>query len=480
MSATFQNSPTDAVKPKLLIIDDDQAILPMVDRFARQHGFDVYVRSSGREALEELADLRPHVALVNLLMPGLSGIDVLKTVRLRDPDCQVILMTGRVGAETALQAVKAGALDYLSKPFDFERLRELLVGVRDELAQRERLLAVDADIASHIEFQGMIGRSAAMRDLFHAIRRLAPHGRAVLVTGETGSGKELVARALHNVGPRRAKRFLTLNCPAVDEGVLESELFGHVRGAFGGAVDAKVGLLEHAHDGTLLLDEIGELPLSIQPKLLRAIEQGEIQRIGSPETRRVDVRVILATSRDLRADVVSGRLRSDLFHRFSVVELRLPPLRDRREDIPYLTAAFIRAASQRSGRAIAAIAPAAERRLLAAHWPGNVRELRNVIDRACAMRDGATLSERDVQAALTAAGFAAAPARPLTGESPAIAGRAPADTVRDLPDLLTTAQREQIVRVLREENGNKAAAAKRLGVSRRSLYRWIERLDVKI
>jgi DNA-binding NtrC family response regulator len=249
-----------------------------------------------------------------------------------------------------------------------------------------------------------------------------------------------------------------------------------VRGAFPGAVDTKVGLVERAHEGTLLLDRVGELPAPIQSKLLRAVEQGEIQRAGTLETRHVDVRVIATTTRDLRTDVAASRFRPDLFQLLSAVHLHVPPLRERREDIPYLTAAFVQDASQRAGRPIASIAPAAARRLQDAYWPGNVRELRNVIEQACVLGDGATLSARDVEAGMGATGTSAKP-EPSASKGIVTSGVAPAGGV---PDLLTTAQRDQIARVLREEGGNKASAAKRLGVSRRSLYRWIARLDIKV
>ncbi len=466
----------DLIRPRLLVVDDDPAILPVVERIARQLGFDVRYHSSGREALDRLAEVRPDVAMVDLQMPELNGIEVLKAVRAADPECQVILMTGLPSVDTAIDAVKAGALDYISKPFDFERLRELLIGVRDGITQRQTLLQADADVATRFEFQHMVGRSPVMQDLFSVIRRMAPHGRTILITGETGTGKELVARALHASGARRTKRFHTLNCSAVVETLFESELFGHVRGSFTGAVDSKVGLFEHAHQGTLFLDEIGELPLSLQPKLLRAIEHGEVQRVGSLETRSVDVRVIAATNRDLRAQVLSGAFRSDLFYRLSIVEIHLPPLRDRREDIPYLTAAFVRELAARLDRPIVGVSPAGERLLQKADWPGNIRELHNVIERAFILAEGRILSERDLQTALKVPATSASPTAPAPlPASPA----APAVRGDDSPDLLTRAERDQIERVLREVGGNKAAAAKRLGLSRRSLYRWLDRLNVR-
>ena len=468
---------TDKTPRRLMIVDDDPNIRPILERFVRPLGFDVQYFDNGREALGRMHELLPDVAMVDLQMPELSGIDVLKAIRAEHPDCQVILMTGNASVDTAVEAVKAGALDYLSKPFDFDRLTELLNGVRSELEQREGVLEAEASVADRLVFHGMIGRSAVMQELFSSIRRLAPHGRTVLITGETGTGKELVARALHEAGPRRSRRFQTINCSAVVETLFESELFGHVRGAFTGANDNKVGLFEHANQGTLFLDEAGELPLALQPKLLRAVEYGEIQRVGSLETRRADVRVIAATNRDLRKEVALGRFRSDLFYRLSILEIHLPPLRERREDIPYLTAAFVRDVGKAVGRSIASVSPAAERRLQEAGWPGNIRELRNVIERACILGDGRTLSERDVEAAMGAQVPAAPAIDAPTGEAgTATAAAAPPDASSDL---LTTAQKEQIERVLRDVGGNKAAAAKRLGVSRRSLYRWLERLDVK-
>lgn len=463
----------DGSQPRLLIVDDDPGIRMVVERFVSPLGFEVLYSSSGQEALARLPTLRPAVAMVDLQMPELGGIDVLKAVRIQEPDCQVILMTGAASVDTAIEAVKAGALDYLSKPFDFDRLREVLIGVLDEIHQREKLLQVDSDVATHVEFHGMVGRSLAMQEVFSSIRRFAPHSRTVLITGETGTGKELAAKALHEVGPRRTRRFHTINCAAVVETLFESELFGHVRGAFTGAGEHKVGLFEHAHEGTLFLDEAGELPLALQAKLLRAVEYGEIQRVGSLETRRVDVRVIAATNRDLREDVAAGRFRADLFYRLSIIELHLPALRDRREDIRYLIARFVRDISQQVERTITEVSPAAERRLQEASWPGNIRELRNVIERACILGDGRVLSERDIELAM------AAP-KPLAQPAPvpvvAAAAAPPADGT-DV-NLLTTAQREQIERVLRDVAGNKAEAAKRLGVSRRSLYRWLDRLNL--
>jgi DNA-binding NtrC family response regulator len=457
-------------EPTLVAIDDDPAILQIVARLASRFGFTAVTRTDARAALAELATLKPDLVLVDLMMPEVNGLEVLRAVREADPAAHVVLMTGHASVETAIEAVKLGALDYVTKPFDLERLAGLFTTVRAGLERRARILEVDADVARQFEFCGMIGRSAEMQELFDTLRRLAPHIKTVLVTGETGTGKELVARALHKLGPRRDRKFLTVNCSAVVESLFESELFGHQRGAFTGATENKVGLFEHADGGTLFLDEIGELPLAIQAKLLRAIEYGEVQRVGALDTRRVDVTVIAATNRDLRAEAAANRFRSDLFYRLGVIDVHIPPLRERRDDIPYLTAAFVQQVSARLKRPLNGVTSGAERILQHASWPGNVRELRNVIERAALLSDGKMLTDRDVTAAL--------PDAAQSRQTSFAAAEPIAATTEADPNLLTSAQRTQIARVLRESNGNKTAAARSLGISRRSLYRWLDRLDL--
>jgi two-component system response regulator HydG len=451
------------IPPLLLVVDDEGAILPVVERFGRQMGFEVETRTDAIAALRELSALKPDLAIVDLQMPSIGGLEVLKAIRMADPECQVILMTGNPTVDTAIEAVKLGALDYLQKPLDFGRLGQLLTSVVDGIRRRERLLRIEADVAENFECEGMIGRSAEMQQLFDSLRRYAPHVRTVLVTGETGTGKELVARALHRLGPRRAKRFITVNCSAVVETLFESELFGHTRGAFTGAIDNKVGLFEHADGGTLFLDEAGELPLALQAKLLRAVEYGEVQRVGSLETRHVDVHVIAATNRDLRAEAAAGRFRSDLFYRLSIIEIHLPPLRERREDIPYLSARFIQECARRLKRPVTGITPAAERLLQQAPWPGNIRELRNMLERACILSEAGMITERELVSALSAPS-----AMPTQGPSPTECGAT--------DDRLSTLQQRQVERVLEEAGGNKSEAARRLGISRRALYRRIDEL----
>ncbi len=317
----------------------------------------------------------------------------------------------------------------------------------------------------------MIGRGAVMQELFGMIRRLAPHVRTALVTGETGTGKELVARALHRLGPRRDRRFVTVNCSAVVETLFESELFGHVRGAFTGATENKQGLFELADNGTLFLDEIGELPPTVQAKLLRVLELGEVHRVGSLEPRKVNVHVVAATNRDLRAEVAAGRFRSDLYYRLNIVEVKVPALRDRREDIPYLTAAFVRETSERLQKPLAGLTPGAERLLGGAMWDGNVRELRNVIERASILADGDFITERELAISL--------PVVPYSPRQAAIGQPvAPPAQAAGSDDLLATVEREHIQRALVRAHGNKKAAARMLGLSRRALYRRLERLDL--
>ncbi|HXW08480.1 MAG TPA: sigma-54 dependent transcriptional regulator [Vicinamibacterales bacterium] len=459
-------------RPLLMVVDDEQGILDVVGRFASRAGFDVESCSGGREAIQRLRTRRADLVMVDLRMPDIGGLDVLRAIRDIDPHCQTVLMTGYASVDTAVEAVKLGAMDYLSKPLDFGRLEQMLTAVREEIDRRRSVLAMEGDLARRLEFCGMIGRGPVMQDLFGMIRRLAPHVRMALITGETGTGKELVARALHRTGPRRERRFVAANCSAVVDTLVESELFGHVRGAFVGASEHKPGLFELAEGGTLFLDEIGELPLSAQAKLLRVLELGEVHRIGSLDPRRVNVHVIAATNRDLRAQVAGGRFRSDLYYRLNVVEVRLPTLRDRREDIPYLTAAFVRETSERLQKPLIGVTPGAERLLAAAPWEGNVRELRNVIERACILADGEFVTERELALSMPA------PVTPGGSVQPHLLGEASRDGTGADADLLVNVERDHIQRALVRAGGNKKAAAKMLGLSRRALYRRLERLDL--
>ena len=463
---------SDSTKtPTLLVVDDDAVAFSLIERLATEMGFIVVRKVDGRAALAALPTLRPDGAIVDVGLSDIDGLRMLREIQAVDPQSQVILMTDSGTIGSAVDAIKAGALDYISKPFEVERFKDLLFTIRKSVERRETLLRIDADVARQFEFYGLIGRSPGMQELFDSVRRFAPYARTVLVTGETGTGKELVAKALHKLGPRKDRRLITVNCSAVVETLFESELFGHVRGAFTGATDTKVGLFEHADSGTIFLDEIGELPMPLQAKMLRAVEYGEVQRVGSLESRKADVFAVAATNRDLRGQSTQGKFRSDLYFRLSTIELHIPPLRDRRDDIPYLTASFVREFATKLNRPIKGITAQAERLLQQASWPGNVRELRNVIERACILTDSRIVAEREMATAMSTV-----PTSPPASVSDGDIARL--DETGADPALLSTAQRDQITKVLRQNRGNKAAAAKQLGMSRRSLYRWIERLGV--
>jgi DNA-binding NtrC family response regulator len=448
-----------AQRPNLLVVDDDQAILTLVGTIAQAQGFDVSTTLDATEALQLLRRRPADLVLLDLRMPGVTGLEILRAIRDIAPRCRVALMSGYATINDAVAAVKLGAMDFITKPFDLQRLRQLLDAVREDSATRRAVLELEGELAQKLEFCGMIGRGPAMQELFDLIRRLAPHARTALVTGETGTGKELVARALHKLGPRGAKRFVTVNCSAVVETLFESELFGHVRGAFTGATDHKAGLFETADGGTVFLDEIGELPATVQAKLLRVLENGEVQRVGSLDQRKVDVRLIAATNRDLRGEVAAGRFRSDLYYRLNVAEITLPPLRSRREDIPYLTAAFVRGFAQRFGKPLVGLTPDAERRLAEAPWEGNVRQLRNVLERACILAEGEFVDDAEL------AGL-------MQQHAP---GSQPEPLAVPVFPRLADLERDDIIRTLEQVHGNKAVAARRLGISRRAFYRQLER-----
>ena len=454
------------VRPLLLVVDDEAPVLKVIERVAAKAGYDVITCGSGSEAMRVLIRRPADLAMVDLRMPDVNGLDLLRQIRAAVPRCEVILMTAYAGVDSAVEAIKLGAREYLTKPFDFDRLRHVLVDTRVEIERRAQVVALESQVARQLEFCGMLGRSPSMQEVFSLIQRLAPHAKVALISGQTGTGKELAARAFHQAGPRRGRPFVTINCSAVVTTLFESELFGHVRGAFTGASESKPGMFEAAQHGTLFLDEIGELPLAVQAKLLRAIEYGEVQRVGSLQARRVDVAVIAATNRNLRAEVAAGRFRGDLFYRLNVVEVVLPPLSERREDIPYLTAAFLRDAAQRMRKPLTGLTPGAERLLLNARWDGNVRELKNVVERACMLADGNLVSERELAGAFGP--DAVPPYRPTESARP----RRLDDQV---PPPLETIEREHILEVLRQVNGNRMAAAKVLGISRRALYRRLER-----
>lgn len=452
---------TTAPRPLLLLVDDDPQIRQLLSDVGSREGFEVLEAADGAAAIQMLHRRHMDLVLLDLHMPRVNGLEVLRAVRAGGTSSQIALMSGAASVEDAVEAIKLGATEYFAKPLDLLRVRTLMGAMRQQFQDRTSVLDSDAALAARLEVCGMIGRSPAMRELFSVINRLAPYARTVLITGETGTGKELVARALHTLGPRSAKRLITVNCSAVVETLFESELFGHVRGAFTGATADKQGVFEAANGGTVFLDEVGELPAGAQAKLLRTLENGELQRVGSVELKKVDVRVVAATNRHLDAEIAAGRFRSDLYYRLNVVEITVPPLRERSEDIPYLTAAFVRRFSLEFDKAITGLTEAAEERLVQWPWPGNVRELRNVIERACLLCEGHLLTEADLARSLS--------------ERPAAVAVAVADDEPAGPPPDAGA----VAAALDSAGGNKSLAARRLGISRRALYRLIDKYAAK-
>ena len=448
-------SPGTEPRPLLLLADDDSQIRQLLSEVGDREKFDVLEAADGAAAIEMLQRRHIDLVLLDLHMPRVNGLDVLRAVRASGTSSQIALMSGAASVEDAVEAVKLGATEYFAKPLDLPRVRALMRSMRKQYLDRNTVMASDADLAERLEVCGMIGRSPAMREVFSLIDRLAPHARNVLITGETGTGKELVARALHELGLRKDRKLITVNCSAVVETLFESELFGHVRGAFTGATSDKTGVFEAANGGTVFLDEVGELPQGAQAKLLRTIENGELQRVGSVDLRKVDVRVIAATNRRLDGEAAAGRFRSDLYYRLNVVEITVPPLRERSEDIPYLTAAFVRKFARDFGRPITGLTAAAEERLNRWSWPGNVRELRNVIERACLLCEGHLLTEADLSRSLK--------------ERPVAAAATDDDACGPPPG------RDEVRTALEATGGNKSLAARRLGISRRALYRLIDK-----
>jgi DNA-binding NtrC family response regulator len=442
----------------LLAIDDDPRSLALVAATVEQDGLEVLTCPDPEEALELVKTRNPRIVISDLVMPTMSGMEVLDRIAAIDPTIEVILLTGHYTAETAVEAIRKGASDYLTKPIAPERLRARVDELIAEQKRQERAGRLDGELVETHQFHGMVGRSPAMKEVFARLRRIAPHYQTVVITGETGTGKELVARALHNCGPVAKGVFAVCNCAALPDSLIESELFGYTRGAFTGATQDKAGVFEYAHNGTLMLDEIGEMPLGAQAKLLRAIQYQELQRIGSPVPKKVNVRVVAVTNRDLRVMVKEQRFREDLLFRLAMVEIRLPPLRDRREDLPLLLRHFVAAFSRLYNKKITGLTGRAEAALYDHEWPGNVRELEGAIGSAAMMTEHSLIDITDL------------PEYFRTG------GPSPVESEDDDGLVsLDEAQRRHARRVVEKLNGDKVSAARVLGVSRATLYRLIAR-----
>ncbi|MGO9642135.1 MAG: sigma-54-dependent transcriptional regulator [Candidatus Acidiferrales bacterium] len=442
------------------ILDDDSSMVEILSATLDRLGCEALGTVDPQHALDLISQGRCRVVLCDLRMPAMDGLTFLKHALERDPGIYVILMTGFYSIDSAIEAIKRGAYDYLPKPIERARLKKTLDEITDSFRRRRRIRELEQQLLSDLEFHGIVGKSPAMVDVFEFARKVARHYTNVLLVGATGVGKELVAHALHQMSPVAQQRFAVCNCSAIVDTLLESQLFGHLRGAFTGATDTRPGLFEYANGGTVFLDEISETSLTMQAKLLRVIQNREIQRVGSPEVRRVNVRLIAATNRDLRAEVLAGRFREDLYYRLSTIQIRIPSLAERLEDVPLLVQFFLKKYNEAYNKQIRGLTRRAQTVLLQHPWPGNVRELENVIS----------------SAALTAVNeFIDVDDLPENLQKPLLTTGRAGDAWRPVP--LEEVRRQHIERVLDMCEGNRVRASQILGIGRTSLYRFLKRMQ---
>jgi len=451
----------------ILVVDDEAGMCHILKRLLGDQGYEVFTSQSAEDALDLVQTKHPDVAFLDIRMPDMDGLELLAEMRQRDPDVVVIMITAFGTVETAVQAIKAGAYEYTTKPFDNDRILVLAANALERRHLIDRTRRLTEDVQEQQTFEGLVGKSRAMNDLYELIARVAETDSTVLLTGESGTGKEMVARAIHSQSPRCDERFVPVNCGALPRELIESELFGHEKGSFSGAHQRRIGLVESADGGTLFLDEIAELPLDLQVKILRAIEQKEIRRVGSVTGIKVNVRLLSATNRDLEEEVKAGRFREDLYYRLSIIPIELPPLRERKEDIPLLTQHFIQKFNERMGRHVLGVTPGATKILREYPWPGNVRELENTIERSMVLRDEGEICEDDLPPNLR---------------------KGPSESMRDdYPDAseLTFQQareafeRQYLEGLLRANDNNVTRSAMLAGLSRRHLQELIKKYGLK-
>jgi DNA-binding NtrC family response regulator len=438
------------VKQKILIVEDEDKLRRVVQLQLTSAGFDVEQARTAEEALPLLD--RADLVLTDLRLPGMSGLEMLSLIQRQNGHAPVIMMTAHGSIETAVEAMKAGAVDFLLKPFSLDHLMTVVNKALEVRGLRDENRKLKEELGRRYEFDNIIGRSPQMQEIFAAVLRVAPTRATVLLTGESGVGKDLIARAIHFHSPRTDRPLVKINCSAIPENLMESELFGYEKGAFTGANISKPGKFEQADTGTVFLDEIGDVPQPVQVKLLRVLQEREFERLGSNKTQRVDIRMIAATNQDLRAALEQGTFREDLYYRLNVVAMEIPPLRARKVDIPYLANHFIHKLAPDSGSSVESITPAAMDMLLDHSWPGNVRELENVIERSLVMATGKQLDAKDIKL-------------DLPRHRPVVSGELA------LPEGMSLEQYEQelIRQALKKADGNKSRAARLLGLTRNAL-----------
>jgi DNA-binding NtrC family response regulator len=449
--------------PHLLFVDDEPALRTLMAERLTERGFEVVQADSGEKALELLDQFAFDILITDLRMPGVDGMRVIEAARERYPGIVAIVISGYGTLKDAVDATKRGASDFIAKPFQFDELLQKVQKALEELRLRSENAYLRSQLEERNQFGGILGRSRPMQALFQMLETVARSSSTILVTGETGTGKEVVARAIHHNSPRRPHRFVALNCSAIPETLLEAELFGHVRGAFTGAVGTRQGRFEQAHKGTLFLDEVGTMSVGLQMKLLRALQEREFERVGDNQTIKVDVRVIAATNSDLGRMVAEGAFREDLYYRLNVIPIELPPLRERRDDIPLLVHHFLK---KFAPDAVPEVSQSAMRALMAYHWPGNVRQLENAMERVVALSSGRTeVMSTDLPPEIQAT--------PQSASPPFV--EFPEDGL-DLPYYLASIERDLIRRALDRTGGNRNKAADLLRIKRTTLVEKLKRI----
>src|SRR5438309_7687703 len=454
---------TKAISERILIVEDEPAARNGLEQLVKSWGFLAESATDGEDALEKVTTFRPAIVISDLVMPGLDGLGLLRALQAQGADVTTLLLTAQGTVETAVEAMKEGAYDYLTKPVDIQRLKILLDKIVERLETLREVKALRRQLREHGTFGSIIGNSPEMRKIYQVIEQAAPTGASVLITGESGTGKELVAQTIHQLSPRATFPFIAINCAAIPETLLESEIFGHEKGAFTGAADRRQGCFELADRGPLFLDEIGEMTPATQVKLLRVLQEQKFRRVGGRTEQSVDVRVIAATNIDPLEAVQKGKLREDLYYRLNVFAMRLPPLRERKEDLPLLVQAFINEFNSRNQRSIAGVDHQAMRLVEQHSWPGNVRELRNVMERATILAPGPFIEPRHMPPSLTD--------EPPVPQQPQLA-LAPGTTVEE-------AERRLIVMTLAHTRDNKTRAAEILGISLKTLHNKLNKLRLR-